>query len=116
MAQQLRYLVFLSIVIIAASTSPEVPKRSDVLIPDPSLEPLYHGDTIPEYRWRAYGDIDNDGIEDLVVSDGLSDSSQNGVTIVVYFGDSSGQYALYDSAYGSPNDLCFEDSRGRIRM
>ena len=88
----------------------------DSAISDPSLLPLYLGDTIPQIRWRAYGDINDDGVDDLVLSEGFSEMSQNGLPLYVFFGDTSGLFIFYDSLYGSPGDLCFERFGSRIRL
>lgn len=88
----------------------------DSAVSDPSFVPLYLADTIPEFRWRAYGDINGDGIDDLVLSDGFSEMSQNGLPLFVFFGDSSGLFIFYDSLYGSLGDLCFERLGNRMRI
>lgn len=107
--------LFLVLLAFAISHS-EPPTETNIPVSDPSLVPLYKADSVPEYRWRAYGDIDKDGIDDIVVSEGLSHLSQNGVHLFIYFGDSTGRYLFYDSLFGSPSDLCFERDYHSTRL
>jgi hypothetical protein len=83
---------------------------------DPSLVPLFASDATPAYRFRAYGDINKDGIKDLIVSEDMSNLSQNGLRLFIYLADSNGKYLFYDTVYSLPDRLKFErDGRG-VRM
>jgi hypothetical protein len=85
-------------------------------VADPSLVPLVGSDGNPAARYRAYGDINKDGFEDLIVSENVEAMSQNGLNLLIYWGDSAGTYSFYDTVYTSPKRLKFEiDGRG-IRL
>lgn len=86
---------------------------SDKKVTDPSLVPLTGADGKPAVRYRAYGDINKDGFEDVIVSESAEAMSQNGLNLFIYWGDSAGTYTFYDTVYSFPKRLKFEsDGRG----
>lgn len=107
-------LVFVFVVLAVSTALSEMPKHT--LVPDPSLEPLNSEDGKPAVRWRAYADINQDGFRDLILSEDLSYISQNGNTLSIYMGDSSGMFWLCDQMFSFPHNLCFERDGGRTKI
>lgn len=90
--------------------------RTKELVDDPSLVPVFNSDGNPAYRWRMYGDINKDGLEDIIVSESFENMSQNGVNLFIYFADSSGKFFFYDTTFSTPRRLCFERDLRGIRL
>jgi hypothetical protein len=71
---------------------------------------------LPAWRFRAYGDINKDGIEDLIVSEDAMNCSQNGLMLFVYWGVPTGKYIFYDAIYEYIEGLSFERDHSGIRV
>lgn len=105
-------LIYLAIVLLWICSS--LPAAD--LVNDPSLIPALGYDSLPAWRLRAYGDINKDGIEDLVVSEETANCSQNGLKLFIYWGRPSGKYVFYDTIYEYIEGLSFERDNTGIRV
>ncbi len=106
-------VILVSVVLAAGSVLSETSQHT--LVSDPSVNPPDGNLDTNIVRERAYGDINKDGFEDMIVSD-ASGPSQNGYPLFIYFGDSSGMYWLYDTTFSFPWRLKFERDALGIRM
>lgn len=76
----------------------------------------YGDDGLPIERWRAYGDVNLDGMEDLIISEDVAHARAGALYLRIYLRDSTGELSYYDSMVDDPHNLCIERCGTEVRI
>lgn len=101
------FYIFFSLLITAGTVTAGSPVE-DPQVEDPSAAPLQRKDGTFGERFRLTGDINNDGYEDLLLSDDIANLGQSGIRYFIYLKNEEGKFTLYDSIYTGIGSVAVE--------